>query len=675
VSSRSGRGVPWSLAVLRGDQVIVVAFAIVTVGLVAWQAVHVVAFLPTATRAFWILAGLALVSDWQPLRVGERGPQPAYVLVSACFTFAIMLVWGLAPALCVQVLAALLASIRLRLSFAGTTLTIARLVFALMAARLVMDLATPTTFALGARVGRPLLWFVIGAASAWLAANYLTLLVASRIYTRAGRRGLLSRTFGYELFGTGALLFLAPVLVGGPRGYLFTLLLVPVLALGQIARLLIDQAASLRSDPLTGALSARGLTAEFGRRSCATGRESAANETVGLAIVNVEQAGQVRELFGRGIGDAMLVTAARRLTAVTTDSGVVGRISGDEFVVLTSGRDALAVARRIRDALMQTGYIDSLPFDLSGRIGVAIGPDCDTDLPTLMRNADEAAGVARRTGLPVAVYEPRAASESGQRIELLRDLNQALVEPSRQAEIGMVYQPQVAVGTGECIAMEALLRWTTPRLGRISPQRLIEIVEPTVLMHTLTGRVIEDVTAQLAAWTDNGIQMRTSINVSVRDLVLDSTVDHVITVLRQAGISHDRVGLEITEGALVADEPRISHAVSQLADAGIAVSVDDFGTGYSSLLYLRSLAVAEVKIDRGLVQRITVDPNDRTIVRTIIEMGEALGLRVIAEGVEDEATHDLLAELQCPGAQGYFYSPPLAPADVPSWLNGPKPAS
>jgi EAL domain-containing protein (putative c-di-GMP-specific phosphodiesterase class I) len=322
---------------------------------------------------------------------------------------------------------------------------------------------------------------------------------------------------------------------------------------------------------------------------------------------------------------------------------------------------------------MRTGYIDSLPFDLSGRIGIAIGPECGTELATLVRNADEAAGVARRTGRTVAVYEPRAASESAQRVELLSDLNQALTQPARRQEIAMVYQPQVAVGTGEFIAMEALFRWTTPKLGVVSPQKLIEVVEPTMLMHTLTARVIEDVTAQLSVWAESGVRMRTSINVSVRDLVLDSTVDHVIAVLGQAGISHEQVALEITEGALVVDEPRISRAVSQLAEAGIAVSVDDFGTGYSSLLYLRSLAVSEVKIDRGLVQRITIDSDDRTIVRTIIEMGKALGLRVIAEGVEDEATRDLLAQLECPGAQGYFYSPPLAPADVPSWLNTHKP--
>ena len=545
------------------------------------------------------------------------------------------------------------------------TLTIARLVLALTAANYALELGKPTTFELGGRVGVRLLWVVIGAALAWFAANRLTLLLASRVYERSTRRGLSGRTLGYELFATGGLLFLAPVLVGGPRGYLFTLLLVPVLALGQIARLLARQTANLRSDSLTGALSARGLTAEFARFSGEAGRQ---NATVGLSVVNVEQAGQVRELFGRDIGDGMLAMAARRVTAATEDYGVVGRISGDEFVVLTSGQDALAVAGRIREALMQTGYIDNLPFDLSGRIGVAIGPAFGTDLATLTRNADEAAGAARRTSRPVAVYEPRAASESAQRIELLRDLNQALTQPSHHDEIGMVYQPQVAVGTGEFIALEALLRWTSPRLGAISPQRLIEVVEPTVLMHTLTARIIEDVAAQLAAWTASGLRVRTAINVSVRDLVQDSIADRVVAVLRRAGISHEQVELEITEGALVADEPRISHAVAQLADAGIAVSVDDFGTGYSSLLYLRSLAVSEVKIDRGLVQRITVDPDDRTIVRTIIEMGEALGLRVVAEGVEDEATHGVLAELQCPAAQGYFYSRPLSPADVPSWL-------
>src|SRR5262249_28724337 len=156
-------------------------------------------------------------------------------------------------------------------------------------------------------------------------------------------------------------------------------------------------------------------------------------------------------------------------------------------------------------------------------------------------------------------------------LDLLRELSGALVEHGRRAEIAMAYQPQISVATGEVIALEALLRWTSPRLGVISPERLIEVVEPTALMHTLSGRVVDEVIDQLNAWRSHGLLTRTAINVSVRDLVHDAFVDQVTNTIGRAGVGRGQVAIEITEGALVADEPRISRAVSQLAEADIAV--------------------------------------------------------------------------------------------------------
>jgi EAL domain-containing protein (putative c-di-GMP-specific phosphodiesterase class I) len=163
--------------------------------------------------------------------------------------------------------------------------------------------------------------------------------------------------------------------------------------------------------------------------------------------------------------------------------------------------------------------------------------------------------------------------------------------------------------------------------------------------------------------------VRAAINVSMRDLThRDSMLNRVTEALKHYGVPHGQVELEVTEGALVSDATRATEVVSQLAAAGIPVSVDDFGTGYASLLYLRSLPVAGLKIDRGLVQRIAANDQDRTIVRTIIEMGRALRLEVVAEGVEDLATHDVLVELRCPTGQGWFYGPPMPPADLLVWL-------
>jgi EAL domain-containing protein (putative c-di-GMP-specific phosphodiesterase class I) len=256
-----------------------------------------------------------------------------------------------------------------------------------------------------------------------------------------------------------------------------------------------------------------------------------------------------------------------------------------------------------------------------------------------------------------------------QRFELVRELQQALTDPVRHQEIQVLYQPQVSLTTGAVDKVEALLRWRSPRLGEISAQRLIDAVEPTAVMHTLTGRVIDDVAARLSAWAAEGVTVRAAINVSMRDLThLDSVANRLAQALGRSDVPPGQVELEVTEGALVNDERRASEVVAQLAAAGIAVSVDDFGTGYASLLYVRSLPVAGLKIDRGLVQRITISEQDRTIVRTIVEMGRALHLQVVAEGVEDRATHDVLVELGCPTAQGWFYAPPMSPEDLTEWL-------
>jgi EAL domain-containing protein (putative c-di-GMP-specific phosphodiesterase class I) len=269
-------------------------------------------------------------------------------------------------------------------------------------------------------------------------------------------------------------------------------------------------------------------------------------------------------------------------------------------------------------------------------------------------------------------YESHSVAEATQRLDLARELQQALTDPSRHGEIQVLYQPQVAVVSGAFDKAEALLRWKHPERGEIDAQRLIDAVEPTSVMHTLTRRIIYDVAAQIAAWRTQGIGVRAAVNVSMRDLThRDSVLDRMTTALDQFSVPPGQVELEVTEGALVTNPTRATQAVTELAEAGVPVSVDDFGTGYASLLYLRSLPVAGLKIDRGLVQQIATNAQDRALVRAIIDMGLALGLQVVAEGVEDRATHDALVDLDCPAAQGWFYAPAMPPADFLAWLTKP----
>jgi diguanylate cyclase len=567
--------------------------------------------------------------------------------------------------LIVAFLAAVVATARLRLPFGDAVLTIGWMLVAVTVAGLVLRALGPSPLRFGERINVGALPFVVAPAAAWFATHYLLLILTSRLRAGFSWRDVLVRTFGYELLATAALLFLAPVFVTLPRGFVYALILVPVFALSQVAALLARQSSGLVLDPVTGSLNARGVFAEY-ERLAHRRTYGAGTRSVGLCVVGILPAAEVRQVFGLGMGNLLLIRARERVTSAIGQDGVVGRIFGDELVVLTSGEAAVCVAHRISRAMIPPEVIEDLPFQLSGPIGVSIGAADVVDLAGLVRTADEAARLARRNGKPVEVYEPRVSRDAQEGMELLRDLGQALSEPDRRHEITMAYQPQVTVATGGCIGFEALLRWNPPA-GMVDPERLIKVVEPTALMHTLTERVIENVVTQRTEWSRLDLHPRVAINVSVRDVINTSLVDRVCRIVNAAGLSPRQLELEITEGALVSDQARISAAVADLADAGIAVSVDDFGTGYASLLYLRSLAVNEVKIDRGLVQRITVDPNDRTIVRTIVEMGQALSLRVVAEGVEDEQTHAELLALRCPAAQGFFYSRPLEAVDVPAW--------
>jgi EAL domain-containing protein (putative c-di-GMP-specific phosphodiesterase class I) len=235
-------------------------------------------------------------------------------------------------------------------------------------------------------------------------------------------------------------------------------------------------------------------------------------------------------------------------------------------------------------------------------------------------------------------------------------------------EITMYYQPQIAIATGEVVGVEALLRWQHPERGMVGPEELIRVAEPTPVMRLLTQRVLHDVVAQVAAWRDAGRPLRAAVNVSARDLHAGGIADRVEQLLDEYAVPADLIQLEITESALMADPHRVLNTITRLDRMGVAISLDDFGTGYSSLQHLRRLPLAEVKIDRSFVLGMATDRGDAAIVRSVIGLAEALGLRAVAEGVEDERTWRLLAAAGGHAAQGWFHARPMPPDDLARWL-------
>jgi EAL domain-containing protein (putative c-di-GMP-specific phosphodiesterase class I) len=265
-----------------------------------------------------------------------------------------------------------------------------------------------------------------------------------------------------------------------------------------------------------------------------------------------------------------------------------------------------------------------------------------------------------------AIYSPESDQNSVERLELLADLRRAL--DGGNDELRLFYQPQIDMGTGEVVGTEALLRWNHPQRGFVSPDMVIKVAEHTAVMRRLTNRVMDDAIAQLAKWKAQGLTLRTSINVSVRDLAHAELVDELAELLTDRGVSPNQVQLEITEGALMADPRRVLVTLHRLDKLGVALSLDDFGTGYSSLQHLRRLPLAEVKIDRSFVLGMTTDPDDAAVVGSIIDLARALGLRVVAEGVEDDETRRLLSASGCEVGQGWYYARPMPADALANWL-------
>ncbi|WP_326560556.1 putative bifunctional diguanylate cyclase/phosphodiesterase [Micromonospora sp. NBC_01796] len=634
--------------------------------------------IPQLPPAFWVMAALAAVSDARPFTPPGRR-QSSAVFPSICFTFAILLGWGPAPAIAVQAVAVLVSGFRLRHAPWRIVFNIAQYACALTAAHAVARLGPEAAF--GARPHPT--WadvaIVAVAAAAWFAVKYGSVTLAVRLrfgtpWWPAFRHGL-----GFELLSTGSLLLLGPVVVAAARvsPALIPLVLVPLYAVYRMARLSGEQEQLARLDPLTALPNRKALYAEVADQ-IAIHAEQAAKGADGrhlaLLLLDLDRFKHVNDALGHGVGDRLLVRVGERLTVTVRPADLVARLGGDEFAVLATGLvevdEARALAERVVEALVEPVALDGLPLDVSGSIGIAVYPEHGEDFATLMRHAEVAMYDAKNRGDTVAVYAPESDHNSPERLNLLADLRRVLDRAggADAGEITMYYQPQIAISTGEVVGVEALLRWRHPKRGQVDPEELIRVAEQSAVMRLLTRRVIDDVVEQLAKWSAAGIAVRAAVNVSVRDLHTGEIADQLADRLTRYGVPPSWIQLEITEGALMADPHRVLATIARLDKIGVAIALDDFGTGYSSMQHLRRLPLAEVKVDRSFVLGMATDADDAAIVRSVIELAGALGLRVVAEGVEDARTWRLLHAAGCDVAQGWFYARPMPADELVSWL-------
>ncbi|MEV6637480.1 EAL domain-containing protein [Actinoplanes sp. NPDC051470] len=389
---------------------------------------------------------------------------------------------------------------------------------------------------------------------------------------------------------------------------------------------------------------------------------------VAVMLLDLDRFKEINDALGHDTGDRLLREVGDRLSAHLAGRGVVARLGGDEFAVLlpTSGSAEAAVAAAAElGAVVERGVrMDPVTVTARASIGLALAPQHGDDAQTLIRQADVAMYAAKDNHSGPRVYDPGADRHSAERLALITDLRDAI----ERRDLVVAFQPKVEPRTGRVIGAEALARWHHPKLGPIAPDVFVPLAEHSGLIRPLTLHVLELALRRRAGWARQGYDLDVAVNLSPNSLLDAELPETVALLLAQTGNPPHRLTLEITEGTILTDPAGSSATIERLHALGVKLSIDDFGTGYSSLGRLRQLPIHEVKIDKSFVQRSATDHRDRAVVRSAVQLGHALDLQVVAEGVEDQETYAYLATEGCDVVQGYLLSRPLPPDQFLDWV-------
>ena len=357
----------------------------------------------------------------------------------------------------------------------------------------------------------------------------------------------------------------------------------------------------------------------------------------------------------------------RRLRNILRDSDtVVRRETGEMAVLLPSvngSEDVVIVAKKILGSLQEPILIEGLKADIRPRVGIALFPEHTSTAATLMQRANNALDSARRSKNSYTLYSNIGGTAHRSPLSM-GQLRQAIVAD----QLFLLYQPKINCKQ-QCVSgLEVLTRWQQPDLGLISPDEFIPVAERTGLIIPLTLWVLKQSLLQCRTWDEIGINIGVAVNLSMWNLDAQELPHQISSLLKDTGISADRLELEITESAIMGDPPRAIRTLSLIRDLGVRFAIDDFGTGYSSLAYLKKLPVSSIKIDKSFVKNMEHDRDNAIIVRSIIDLGHNLGLKVVAEGVETQEAQEMLRNFDCDEMQGYYYSRPIAADAVIKYL-------
>ena len=395
-------------------------------------------------------------------------------------------------------------------------------------------------------------------------------------------------------------------------------------------------------------------------------------EQVAVLFIDLDRFKFINDTLGHHIGDGLLRTVARRLSAAVRADDTVSRLGGDEFVIILRhvvSREELdaMVTGRLIPSLRQSAMVEGNNLSVSCSVGVALYPEDAIDQDELMRRADAAMYEAKSAGRDTArFYSP----ETDARVRARQIMEAQLRQAMENEEFSLHYQPRLHARTRQVVGAEALLRWSNPVLGQVSPSHFIHLAEETGLIKPLGLWVLREACAQWVAWQAEGLcqGLVLSVNLSVAQLADPELVPQLRGVLEASGMTPALLELELTESHLMDNPPSAQAQVSALKALGVQIAIDDFGTGYSSLAYLKRFQIDKLKVDQSFVYGMLDDSADAAIVHAVIALGHTLGLKVVAEGVENLPTAQTLAALGCDELQGYCFSRPLAVPAFAAWL-------
>lgn len=386
-----------------------------------------------------------------------------------------------------------------------------------------------------------------------------------------------------------------------------------------------------------------------------------------VLLMDLDRFKEVNDTLGHRFGDTLLKQVSARISSILRKSDTLARLGGDEFAVLLLGsdtvEDAASFAKKVLAVLEESFVIEGVTLDIGASIGITLFPDHGDQVHTLLQKSDVAMYMAKSSDTGIAVYSSSSDKYSLKSLVLKNDLRHAI----QNEHLFLLYQPKVNLKKNCVTGVEALVRWNHPQFGIIPPDQFIGLSEQTGLIKPLTLWVLKTALNQSETWRKAGLNLRVAVNLSVRSLRDSRLTEQIVEALQEFGVPPEKLELEITESIIMDDPVRAMEIVTCLGKMGIPFALDDFGTGYSSLSYLKRLPISSIKIDKSFIRDMMDAGDDEVIVLSIIELAHNLGIKVIAEGVEDQKTWDKLSALRCDEIQGYFLSRPISGSEITDW--------